>query len=79
MVKKNKVLNKKILSKIKVTMIHGSKDEVVPTVYSKKVLKLFPNAKKKLVIIKNGDHSLSDKKNLKRIINELKILIFNKF
>ena len=45
--KKNKVLNKKILSKIKVTMIHGSKDEVVPTVYSKKVLKLFPNAKKK--------------------------------
>ena len=34
---------------------------------------------KKLVIIKNGDHSLSDKKNLKRIINELKILIFNKF
>ncbi len=77
--KKNKVLNKKILSKIKVTMIHGSKDEVVPTVYSKKVLKLFPNAKKKLVIIKNGDHSLSDKKNLKRIINELKILIFNKF
>jgi len=77
--KKNKVLNKKILSKIKVTMIHGSKDEVVPTVCSKKVLKLFPNAKKKLVIIKNGDHSLSDKKNLKRIINELKILIFNKF
>jgi pimeloyl-ACP methyl ester carboxylesterase len=77
--KKNKVLNKKILSKIKVTMIHGSKDEVVPTVYSKKVLKLFPNAKKKLVVIKNGDHSLSDKKNLKRIINELKILIFNKF
>ena len=79
MVKKNKVLNKKILSKIKVTMIHGSKDEVVPTVYSKKVLKLFPYAKKKLVIIKNGDHSLSDKKNLKRIVNELKILIFNKF
>ena len=77
--KKNKVLNKKILSKIKVTMIHGSKDDVVPTIYSKKVLKLFPNAKKKLVIIKNGDHSLSDKKNLKRIINELKILIFNKF
>ena len=77
--KKNKVLNKKILSKIKVTMIHGSKDEVVPTVYSKKILKLFPNAKKKIVIIKNGNHSLSDKKNLKRIINELKILIFNKF
>ncbi len=77
--KKNKVLNKKILSKIRVIMIHGSKDEVVPSVYSRKVLKLFPNAKKKLVIIKNGDHSLSDKKNLKRIINELKFIILNKF
>ena len=33
--KKNKVLNKKISTNIKVTMIHGQKDEVVPTVYSK--------------------------------------------
>jgi len=47
-------------------MIHGSKDEVVPQVYSKKVLKIFNNAKKKLVIIKNGDHSLSSKKGLKK-------------
>ena len=77
--KKNKVLNNKILSKINLTMIHGSKDEVVPPVYSKKVLKLFPNAKKKLLIIKNGDHSLSDKKNMKKIISELKILISDIF
>ena len=28
-------------------MIHGSKDEVVPTIYSRKVLKLFDKAKKK--------------------------------
>ena len=60
-------------------MVHGQRDESVPLIYSKKVLKIFNNAKKKLVIVKNGDHSLSDKKNLKRIINELKILIFNKF
>ena len=76
---KNKVLNKKILSKINLTMIHGSKDEVVPPVYSRKILKLFPNAKKKLLIIKDGDHSLSDKKNMKKIIYELKILISNIF
>ena len=75
----HQLLQNSINSKVKIFMIHGSKDEVVPTVYSKKVLKLFPNAKKKLVVIKNGDHSLSDKKNLKKIINELKILIFNKF
>ena len=33
--KKNKILNKKIKSSINVTMIHGSKDEVVPTSYSR--------------------------------------------
>ena len=77
--KKNKVLNKKILSKIFVTMIHGSKDEVVPTIFSKKVLKLFPYAKKRLIIIKKGDHSLSDKKSLKRITTELKTIVSNIF
>ena len=56
--KKNKVLNKKIKLKIPVTMFHGKKDEVVPTNFSKKVLKIFTKAKKKLFIIKNGDHSL---------------------
>ena len=73
--KKNKVLNKKFLSKIFVTMIHGSKDEIVPKIYSKKVLKLFPKAKKKLVIIKKGDHSLSNKKNLKKITSELGTIV----
>ena len=57
--RKNKVLSKKIKSKIIVTMIHGQKDEAVPVSFSKKVISLFPFAKKKLVIIKNGDHSLS--------------------
>ena len=69
--RKNKVLNKRIKSSINVTMIHGSKDEVVPTSYSRKVLKLFTKANKKLVIIKNGDHSLSNKWGLKRILLEL--------
>jgi pimeloyl-ACP methyl ester carboxylesterase len=69
--RKNKILNKKIKSSINVTMIHGSKDEVVPTSYSKKVLKLFTKANKKLVIIKNGDHSLSSKRGLKRMLLEL--------
>jgi esterase/lipase len=69
--RKNKVLSKKIRSKIKVTMIHGSQDEVVPVSFSKKVLSVFIGAKKKLVVIKNGDHSLSDNNPLKRIIKEL--------
>ena len=69
--RKNKVLTKKISTKINVTMIHGSKDEVVPLGFSRKVLRLFTKANKKLVIIKNGDHSLSNKQGLKRILLEL--------
>ena len=73
--RRNKVLNKPINIKTKVTMVHGEKDEVVPISYSKKVLKIFPKAKKKMIIIKNGDHSLSTKKWLKIITKELKELI----
>jgi uncharacterized protein len=73
--RKNKVLNKKINSKIKITMVHGQKDEVVPVSYSRKVLKIFKNAKKKLLIIKGGDHSLSEKKWLKKILQELQLII----
>ena len=73
--RKNKVLNKKIKSKINITMVHGQKDEVVPVSYSRKVLKIFLNAKKKLVIVKGGDHSLSSQKWLKIIIKELKLII----
>ena len=73
--RKNKVLNRKINQKLNVTMIHGEKDESVPLLYSKKVLGLFKNSKKKLVIIKNGDHSLSTKKNLKILIKELSLLV----
>ena len=46
--RKNKVLNKKINYKINITMVHGQKDEVVPVSYSKKVLKIFTTAKKKV-------------------------------
>ena len=73
--RKNKVLKRNISQKLNVTMVHGQKDESVPTVYSKKVLKIFNNAQKKLVIIKNGDHSLSSKKWLKILIKELSLIV----
>jgi len=75
--RKNKIFNKNLRSKIHVTMIHGSKDEVVPVVYSRKILTLFSKAKKKLIIINNGDHSLSNKKNLKKIMVELQKIVSN--
>ena len=73
--RKNKVLHKKIYQKIKVTMVHGNKDKSVPVYYSKKVLNIFKNSKKKLVIVKNGDHSLSSSKWLRLLKKELKLII----
>ena len=73
--RKNKVLNKNIYHKLNVTMVHGKKDESVPPIYSRKILKIFKNAKKKLVIIKQGDHSLSSNKWLKLLIKELSLVI----
>ncbi len=73
--RKNKVINKKILTNICVTMVHGSKDNSVPISYSKKVLKIFKKSKKKLVIIKNGDHSLSSPRSLSILTKELQLII----
>ena len=73
--RKNKVLHKKINKNLKVTMIHGSKDSSVPIIYSRKVLKIFKTNKKKLLIVKNGDHSLSSKKWLVILKKELNLII----
>ena len=73
--RKNKVLNKKNNLKIPVVLFHGKKDKVVPIYFSKKILTIFRNSKKKLVKIKNGDHSLSRMVDLKKISKELSNII----
>ena len=73
--RKNKVLNKKIYTKIPITLFHGSKDEAVSAVYSKKLIKIFKSAQKKVLIIKGGDHSLFNIKYQKKIINELQNIV----
>ena len=75
--RKNKVLSQKINSVIPITMVHGGEDELVPVSFSRKVLSIFTKANKKLLIIKNGDHSLSNKKNLKKITLELNKIVSN--
>ena len=52
-------------------MFHGQRDEAVPVSFSRKVLSIFSRAEKKMVIIKNGDHSLSNKQSIKKILKEL--------
>tara|TARA_Y100000816_G_scaffold279435_1_gene251707 strand:- start:351 stop:1094 length:744 start_codon:yes stop_codon:yes gene_type:complete len=73
--RKNRIFNKSYRQSIKITMIHGKNDESVPVIYSKKILSLFKNAEKKLVIIKGGDHSLSKPKWLNIIKKEIKLII----
>ena len=73
--RKNKIWRKKINIGAPITLFHGLKDDVVPLIFSKKILKYCKNSRKKLVKIKNGDHSLSRKSDLKKICNELKLII----
>ncbi len=75
--RKNKVLNNKINLKIPIVLFHGLKDKVVPLKISKKILKICKKSNKKLIKIKNGDHSLSRKIDLKKICKELDLMICN--
>ena len=73
--RKNKVLNSKINLNLFMVLFHGLKDQVVPLKISKKIMKICTNSKKKLIKIKNGDHSLSKKNDLKKISKELFYII----
>ena len=75
--KKNKILNNKINLKIPIVLFHGKNDKTVPLSVSEKIFKIFKKSKKKLIKIKNGDHSLSRKNDLKKICNELNGMIKN--
>jgi len=70
--RKNKILNKKIDAKIPVILFHGLKDKLVPLKFSRKILELFKTQNKKIIKIKDGDHSLSRKKDLRIICSELR-------
>ena len=75
--KKNKVLNNKINLEIPIFLFHSTNDKVVPLSFSKKILKICKKSIKKLIKIKNGDHSLSKKSDLKKICSELNYMIKN--
>ena len=75
--KKNKVLNNKINLEIPIFLFHGTNDKVVPLSFSKKILRICKKSIKKMIKIKNGDHSLSRKSDLKKIGSELNYMIKN--
>ena len=69
--RKNKVLNSSINLKIHIVLLHGLSDKIVPLSFSKKIFKVCKKSKKKLIKIKNGNHTLSRKNDLKKICKEL--------
>ena len=73
--RKNKVLNQKINTNIPITLFHGTKDEAIPVKFSRNLIKIFSSKNKKLVVVKNGDHSLFAFKYRKMILKELKNFI----
>ena len=75
--RKNKVLNHKINLRIPIVLLHGTKDKVVPINFSRKIFKIFKKSKKKIIKIKNGNHSLSRKNDLKKICASLNYIIKN--
>ena len=75
--RKNKVFNKTIDVKIPIVLFHGLKDKLVPLKFSKKIFKLFKTQNKKIIKIKDGGHSLSRKKDLRRICSELRKMTAN--
>ncbi len=46
-------------------MVHGEKDELFPSEEMKRLFKLAPSQNKQLVIVKDGDHSLSEREHRK--------------
>ena len=56
-------------------LFHGTKDEAIPVKFSRKLIKVFTSTKRKLIIVKKGDHSLFAKKYQKRILKELNNII----
>jgi len=73
--RKNEILNNKINLPIPIILFHGKNDDVVPLSFSKAIFKICKKSNCKLIKIKNGDHSLSRKSDLKKICYELNYLI----
>ena len=73
--KKNLVINKNFKFKKKIILLHGSKDDIVSLNVSNKILKKISNKNIQIRILKNSDHKLSKKNDLKNIKNAIDYMI----
>ena len=75
--KKHLILNKKIKCNFPIRLFHGKKDTVVPYEYSFKLSKTLISNDCIIILQEKGDHSLSQKNDLKKIGNELVNIVKN--
>ena len=73
--KKNFIINKNYSFKKPIILLHGSKDDVVSIKSTKKILNNISNNKIQLRILKNSDHRLSKKSDLKNITNAINYMV----
>jgi|TARA_B100000029_G_scaffold340457_1_gene332690 pimeloyl-ACP methyl ester carboxylesterase len=66
---RNRILNSLIKLNIPVSLIHGQDDKDVPWTQSLKLMDKLTSSDAELILIKGGDHRLSDKESLQRIIS----------
>ena len=72
---KNLILTTKNMFSFPLKLIHGDQDKAVSWKESLKIFNKSNNALSELIILKNGDHRLSDKKQLNKIISVIQSLL----
>ena len=75
--RKNKILNKLYRYNKPLILIHGLNDNVVSSKVPKKILKKVTSKKIQIILLKNSDHRLSNKKDLQTLMSAIDIVRYD--
>ena len=75
--RKNKVLNKPYRYNKPLILIHGLKDNVVPSKVPKKILMKVTSKKIQIILLKNSDHRLSSEKDLQTLMSAIDVVRYD--
>ena len=71
----NLLLNDEINIKCPIRLLHGKQDKVVPVNTSKRIIKKILSEDKDLIVIDDGDHSLSRIEDLNILFDQIEYLV----
>ena len=71
----NLLLNDKINIKCPIRLLHGKQDKVVPVITSQRIIEQILSKDKDLIVIDDGDHSLSRIEDLNILFDQIEYLI----